>query len=49
MVILIGCSDISTPDGTPLSNLYMSMLDKLDIPVETFGDATGTIQGLSGV
>jgi hypothetical protein len=46
---LKGGTHIKTPDGTPLSNLYMSMLDKLDIPIETFGDATGRIEGLSGV
>jgi len=34
---------------TPLSNLHMSLLDKLGLPVETFGDSTGTLRYLSEV
>jgi len=34
---------------TPLSNLHMSVLDKLGLPVETFGDSTGTLRYLSDV
>jgi hypothetical protein len=30
--------------GTPLSNLLLSMLQKLDVPAESFGDSTGTIE-----
>lgn len=30
-------------DGTPISNLYLTILDKLDIPVEHFGDGTGRL------
>ena len=33
--------------GTPLTNLYLSLLDKLDVPVERFGDSTGRLQQLS--
>ena len=36
-------------DETPLTNLYMSLLDKLDVPVEHFGDSTGTLAHLSDV
>jgi len=32
---------------TPLTNLYMAVLDKLDIPVEKFGDSTGKLDLLS--
>ncbi len=34
---------------TPLANLHMSVLDKLGLPVETFGDSTGTLRYLSEV
>ena len=37
------------PDATPLTNLYMAMLDKLGMPVESFGDSTGRVAHLSGV
>ncbi len=31
---------------TPLNNLLLSMLDRFGTPVETFGDATGRLQGI---
>lgn len=31
---------------TPLANLYMSMLDCLDVPVDKFGDSTGRLAGV---
>ena len=34
-------------DETPITNLYMSMLDKMGVPVETIGDSTGKLEGLS--
>ena len=34
---------------TPLSNLHLSVLDKLGLPVETFGDSTGPLATLSAV
>ena len=34
---------------TPLSNLYVAALDKLGLPVETFGDSTGKLQYLTGI
>ncbi|MGE3807529.1 MAG: DUF1552 domain-containing protein [Gemmataceae bacterium] len=30
----------------PLSNLYLSMLQRLDVPVDRFGSSTGTLTGL---
>jgi hypothetical protein len=36
-------------DDTPLSNLYVSVLDKLGMPQDAFGDSTGQLQTLSGV
>ena len=34
---------------TPLSNLHMTVLDKLGLPVEAFGDSTGALAYLSDV
>jgi uncharacterized protein DUF1552 len=35
--------------GTPLTNLYMSMLASVDVPVEQIGDSTGRLTPLTGV
>ena len=32
---------------TPISNLYLTMMDKMDVKTEHFGDATGRIDGLN--
>lgn len=32
----------------PLSNLYVSMLNSVDVPTEKFADSTGTLNGLHG-
>ena len=37
------------PDGTPLTNLYLTVLDKLGVPVERVGDSTGRLESLSDV
>lgn len=34
------------PNGTPLNNLFLSMLDRVGVPVEKLGDSTGKLQGL---
>ena len=34
---------------TPVTNLYVSLLDKLGVPVESFGDSTGKLQHLSDI
>lgn len=34
---------IASPKGTPLCNLYVSMLDRMGAPVESFGDSTGAM------
>jgi hypothetical protein len=38
---------IRYPEGTPLANLHMTILEMLGTPVETFGDSTGTLKRLS--
>ena len=34
-------------DETPVANLFVSMLDKLGVPIDTLGDSTGRIEPLS--
>jgi hypothetical protein len=31
---------------TPMSNLFLTMMDRMDVPAEHFGDATGRLNGL---
>ncbi|MCX6591362.1 MAG: DUF1552 domain-containing protein, partial [Acidobacteria bacterium] len=31
---------------TPMSNMFMTMMDRMGVPVEHFGDATGPLPGL---
>jgi hypothetical protein len=33
---------------TPLNNLWLSLLDRMSITVDNFGDATGRLSGLEG-
>ena len=46
---LKGGRHLSYRDDTPLTNLYLAVLDKLGMPVERFGDSTGRIAQLTGV
>ena len=32
------------PDDTPTANLFLTLLDKLEIPLENFGDSTGRLE-----
>jgi hypothetical protein len=34
-------------DETPITNLYMSMLDRMGVPVDHVGDSTGQLEGLT--
>ena len=36
------------PRNTPLSNLYVSLLERMGVPVDSFGDSTGRLDNLSG-
>ena len=38
---------IRDADETPITNLYLSMLDRMGVPVDKLGDSTGRIAGLS--
>ena len=35
--------------GTPLANLHLTLLDKMGMPIERFGDSTGKLELLSNV
>ena len=35
------------PRGTPIANLYITILEKMGFPLEKFGDSTGTLKNLS--
>ncbi len=36
-----------SPNGTPMTNLYLSMLDGLGVHIESLGDSSGRFSGLS--
>ena len=38
---------IMVPDETPMSNLYLSMLDRMGAPAARFGDSTGKLEVIS--
>jgi hypothetical protein len=40
---LKGNLHVRCADGTPMANVYLSMLHKLGVNVEKFGDSTGEI------
>ncbi|WP_437226793.1 DUF1552 domain-containing protein [Planctomicrobium sp. SH661] len=37
---------LAPPVDTPLCNLYVNMLQQMDIPATSFGDSSGTLEGL---
>ena len=41
---LKGGRHLRNPKNTPLANLLIAILDKLDIPAEKFGDSSGMLQ-----
>jgi hypothetical protein len=40
---LPGNRHLQYAEGTPLTNLYLALLGKLDVPVERIGDSTGAL------
>lgn len=40
---------IAQPKNTPLCNLYLTMLNGMDVGAETFGDSTGTLADMQAV
>jgi len=43
---LAGGQHLSYAEDTPLANLYLSMLEAFDTPVERFADSTGRLAGV---
>jgi hypothetical protein len=37
------------PAGTPLTNLFLDLLDRMGVPQESIGDSTGSLKGLSEI
>ena len=44
-----GGRHLKFPDNTPITNLYLTMMDKAGIAVDKMGDSTGELRGLSDV
>ena len=44
-----GGRHLRCPDPTPMSNLHVTLMDKLGVPVERFGTSTGGLDVLSAV
>jgi hypothetical protein len=43
---LKGGRHIKLPELTPLANLWLTLMEKLDLPLESFGDSTGKLEGV---
>jgi hypothetical protein len=54
-VVLDGGGDFSLgrhviyPKGTPMTNLYLTLLERVGVPAESIGDSTGKLEHLSDV
>jgi hypothetical protein len=44
-----GGRHVNVPANTPVTNLYMSMLDIMGVSADHFGDSTGKLEGLTGL
>jgi hypothetical protein len=42
-----GGRHIRYPQATPLANLYLNVLDRVGVPIDSLGDSTGPLSGLS--
>jgi hypothetical protein len=43
---LKGGRHVLYPKNTPIANLYLTLLNRLGVPLETIGDSTGSIDNL---
>jgi len=43
---VVGGRYVRYQTGTPLANLHLTLLDKIGVRVESFGDSTGTLDAL---
>lgn len=46
---LRGDRHLAFEQGTPMTNLYLSILDRMGAPIDQFGDSTGRLEELSGL
>lgn len=46
---LKGGRHVRCPEGTPLTNLYLTLLNKMGVPEDSIGDSTGVMHQLSEV
>jgi hypothetical protein len=46
---LKGGQHLKFKDGTPITNLQLTLMDKMGVRLERFGDSTGTLNLVSGV
>ena len=46
---ITGGRHVRCPDGTPLTNLQLTLLERLGVPVDQFGDSTGSLSRLTGI
>ena len=46
---LRGDRHVRLPEGTPLANMHLTLLEKMGMPAERLGDSTGELPILSGV
>ena len=44
-----GGRQVRVPQYTPVTNLFLSVLGRLGVPIESFGDSTGELTPLTGV
>jgi hypothetical protein len=44
-----GGRHVRYPKDTPVTNLFLNLLDKLDVPTDSLGDSTGRLEGLSEI
>jgi hypothetical protein len=38
---------VKYPDGTPVANLWLSLMDRLGVSLDSHGDSTGRLPGLT--
>jgi hypothetical protein len=44
-----GARHVQLPEGTPLANLHLTLLEKMGIPAEHLGNSTGEVPLLTDV
>ena len=46
---IVGGRHLRYPDDTPMTNLFLSLLGKMGVPLDQLGDSTGALHELSGL